>query len=69
MAREEETSGNEEIMALPHKSNDAIIDSDNRLDMLVASISDYAIYLLNPDAVQSLNKKIKITGKYHENLY
>lgn len=36
-------------MALPKKNYDALINSDKRFEILVTSISDYAIYLLNPD--------------------
>ena len=40
---------NEEIMAITKKNYDALINSDKRFEILVTSISDYAIYLLNPD--------------------
>ena len=33
----------------PKKNYDALINSDKRFEILVTSISDYAIYLLNPD--------------------
>jgi PAS domain S-box-containing protein len=36
-------------MALPKKNYDALINSDKRFEILVTSISDYAIYLLDPD--------------------
>lgn len=39
----------EEIMALPKKNYDALINSEKRFEILVTSISDYAIYLLDPD--------------------
>lgn len=38
-----------EEMALPKKNYDALINSDKRFEILVTSISDYAIYLLDPD--------------------
>ena len=34
---------------LPKKNYEALINSDKRFEILVTSISDYAIYLLNPD--------------------
>ncbi len=36
-------------MALPKKNYDALINSEKRFEILVTSISDYAIYLLDPD--------------------
>jgi len=36
-------------MTLPRKNYEAIINSDKRFELLVNSISDYAIYLLDPD--------------------
>ena len=40
---------NEESVILPKKNYEALINSDKRFEILVTSISDYAIYLLNPD--------------------
>jgi PAS domain S-box-containing protein len=38
-----------EEFPLPKKNYDALINSDKRFEILVTAISDYAIYLLNPD--------------------
>lgn len=38
-----------EEIPLPKKNYDALINSDKRFEILVTSISDYAIYLLDPD--------------------
>ncbi len=38
-----------EDFPLPKKNYEALINSDKRFEILVTSISDYAIYLLNPD--------------------
>ena len=38
-----------EDFPLPKKNYDALVNSDKRFEILVTSISDYAIYLLNPD--------------------
>lgn len=38
-----------EEFPLPKKNYEALINSDKRFEILVTSISDYAIYLLNPD--------------------
>jgi PAS domain S-box-containing protein len=39
----------DDYMPLPKKNYDALINSDKRFEILVNSITDYAIYLLNPD--------------------
>ncbi|MGQ3170432.1 MAG: PAS domain S-box protein [Methylophilus sp.] len=38
-----------EFMGLPKKNLDALINSDKRFEILVSSIRDYAIYLLDPN--------------------
>jgi PAS domain S-box-containing protein len=38
-----------EDFPLPKKNYEALINSDKRFEILVTAISDYAIYLLNPD--------------------
>lgn len=40
---------NEDSVVLPKKNYEGLINTDKRFEILVTSISDYAIYLLNPD--------------------
>lgn len=63
-----------EDFPLPKKNYEALVNSDKRFEILVTAISDYAIYLLNPDGeIVSWNtgaerfkgyKAIEVIGKH-----
>jgi PAS domain S-box-containing protein len=57
-----------EFMGLPKKNLDALVNSDKRFEILVSSIRDYAIYLLDPNGnIVSWNAGAQRFKGYTEN--